>query len=166
METHPSPLSSQETPKPSYEHSRVPHGPSRSIPGLVEDASINDATMQQRPHHRVIGTLLRPTKRFQDAIHHQGLVPKLIVERRPSYPVVVPIIAHHCQVYPLQRRLSDLSTQIWTRPYLLIQQVMLSITGMHMESNVLTRYLVSHGAFKGAAIDERHSRVLEWFKGR
>ena len=32
-------------------------------------------------------------------IHHQGLMPELIVERRPCYPVVIPIITHQCEVH-------------------------------------------------------------------
>ena len=49
-------------------------------------------------------------------------------------------------------------TQIWTRPYLLIQRVMLAITGVKMESGIFTRNLVSHGAFKGAGVDQRHCK--------
>ena len=94
-------------------------------------------------------------------IHHQSLVPKLVVKRRPSHPLMIPVIVHHHQVYPLQGQLSDLLTQIWTRPYLLIRWVMLSITGMHMKSSIFMRDLVPHGVFEGVVIDERHSEVLE-----
>ena len=74
--------------------------------------------------------------------------------------MVVPIVAHHCQVYPLQGHLSDLSNQIWTRPYLLIQWVVSSITSVEIEASILLRDLVSHGTFKGMAVDQRHSELL------
>ena len=154
--TYPSPLPSQKTPESPHKHSRIPHGLSRPIPGLVNDASINNSPTQQCPHHGIIGTLLQTTKQFENVIHHQCLVPKLIIKHCPSHPMVIPIIAHHCQVYPLQGHPSDLLNQIWTRPYLLIRRVVLSITSMKMESGVLPRDLVPHGAFEGAAIDKRH----------
>ena len=44
----------------------------------------------------------------------------------------------------------------------MIRRVVLPITGVHMESSVLTRDLVSHGAFKSAVVDKRHS---EYKKG-
>ena len=49
-------------------------------------------------------------------------------------------------------------------PYLLIQRVVLPITGVHVEAYILTRNPVPHGAFKDTAVDERHSEVLEWFE--
>ena len=91
-------------------------------------------------------------------------MPELIIKCRPCHPMVIPIVAHHCEVYPLQGRLSDLSTQIWTRPYLLIRQVMLTVASMEVESSILLRDLVPHGVFKGAVIDKRHSKLLEWFE--
>ena len=156
METYPSPLPSQKTPEPPHKHGQIPHGPSRSVPGLVNAASIDNTPMQQRPHHGVVGALLRTTKRFENAIHHQCLVPKLIVKCGHRHPVVIPIVTHHHQVYPLQGPLSDLSNQICTRPYLLILQVMLSITSVEMETSILPRDLVPHGAFKGTAVNQRH----------
>ena len=46
METYSSPLSSQKTPKSLYEHGRIPHGPSRSIPWLVNDTTIDNTATQ------------------------------------------------------------------------------------------------------------------------
>ena len=159
MGTYPSPLPSQKTPEPPYEHGQVPHGLSRSIPGLINNASINDPPTQQCPHHGIIRTLLWTTKWFENTIHHQCLVPELVIECRPSHLMVIPIVMHHHQVYPLQGHLSDLSNQIWTRPYLLIQWVVLSITSVEMEMGVFLRDLVSHGIFKGTTVDQRH---CEW----
>ena len=42
-------------------------------------------------------------------------------------------------------------------PYLLIQQVVLSIACVHMEASIFARNPVPHGAFKGAVVDKRHS---------
>ena len=93
-------------------------------------------------------------------------MPKLIVKRRPGHPVVIPVVAHHCKVYPLQGQLSDLSTQIWTRPYLLIRQVMLAIASMEVESSILPRDLVPHGAFESTVVDKRHSKYKRsWWRG-
>ena len=111
---------------------------------------------QQCPHHGIVGTLLGAAQQFENTIHHQCLVPELIIKCRPSHPVVIPVVTHHRQIDPLQGQLSDLLTQIWTRPYLLIQQVMLSIAGMHMESSIFTRDLVPHGVFESVAVDQRH----------
>ena len=46
-------------------------------------------------------------------------------------------------------------------PYLLIQQVVLSITSVEVEVSVLPRNLVSHGMLKGAVVDERHCEYEE-----
>ena len=73
-----------------------------TVPGLVNSISIDNAPTQQRPHHRIIGTLLGTPERLWDAVHHQSLVPELIVECRPCYPVVIPIITHQCKIHPLQ----------------------------------------------------------------
>ena len=68
---------------------------------------------------------------------------------------MIPAVMHHRQVYPLQGQLSDLSTQIWTGPYLLVRRVVSFITSMEMETSILTRDLVSHGKFKGTAVNQR-----------
>ena len=161
METYPSSLSGQQTPKPPRKHGQVPHGPSRSIPGFVYDARIDNATAQQCPHHGIIRTLFRTTKRFQDAVHHQRLVPELVIECRPCNPMVIPVVMHHRQIYPLQGRLSDLSTQIWTRPYLLIRQVVLPIASVHVESSILLRDLMPHVMFKCVVVNQGH---CDWRK--
>ena len=88
-------------------------------------------------------------------------MPKLVIECHSSNPVMIPVVTHHRKVYPLQGQLSDLPTQIWTRPYLLIGRVMLAVASVEMESSILLRDLVSHGMFKGMVVDERHSGVLE-----
>ena len=74
--------------------------------------------------------------------------------------MVTPIVEHHCKVYPLQGHPSDLSNQIWTRPYLLIQWVVSSIASVEMEASIFPRDLVSHGTFKGTAVDQGHSELL------
>ena len=56
-----------------------------------------------------------------------------------------------------------MSNQIWTRPYLLIQRVVSSITSVEMEVSVFPRNLVSHGTFKGLAVDQRYSELLGVF---
>ena len=87
-------------------------------------------------------------------------MPELVVKYRPSHPVMIPVIAHHRQVYPLQGQLSDLLTQIWTRPYLLIRWVMLSVTSVHMELSIFMRDLVPHGAFESVVVDKKHSELM------
>ena len=46
VETYPSPLSGQKTPESPHEHGGIPHGLSRAIPGLVDNARINDTPAQ------------------------------------------------------------------------------------------------------------------------
>ena len=87
-------------------------------------------------------------------------MPELVVKHHPGHPMVIPIITHHCQIYPLQGHPSDLSNQIWTRPYLLIRWVVSPITSVEMEASVLPRDLVSHGMFKGTAVDQGHGELL------
>ena len=84
-------------------------------------------------------------------------MPELIIERCPCYPVVVLIIMHQRKVHPLQGPLSDWSTQICTRPYLLIRRVVLPITGAHVEVSVFMRDSMPHGAFEDTVIDKGHS---------
>ena len=80
-------------------------------------------------------------------------MPQLVIKSHPCNPVVVPVVPHQRQVYPLQGQLSDLSTQIWIGPYLLIRRVVSPITSVEVETSVLTRDLVPHGVFEGAVID-------------
>ena len=48
-------------------------------------------------------------------VHHQGLVPHLIVKPSPWDPVVVPSISHQGKVYPLQTcHLSSVKHWTWT----------------------------------------------------
>ena len=75
-------------------------------------ACVNDTVPQKYPHHGVIGTLLRTSKRFQDLIHHQSLVPELVVKCYPRNPVVVPLFMHHHQVHPLWKTPLDSSRRI------------------------------------------------------
>ena len=85
-------------------------------------------------------------------------MPELVVKCHPGHPVMVPVVMHRGQVDPLQGHLSDLSNQIWTRPYLLVQGVVLPVAGVKVELSVLTRDLMSHGAFKGVVVNQRHSK--------
>ena len=42
--------------------------------------------------------------------------------------------------------------------YLLIRQVVLPIAGVEVETDILLRNLVPHGAFKSTVVDKRHCR--------
>ena len=64
MGTYPSPLPCQKTPEMTNQHGQVPHGSHQPIPWTILAAHINNATLQQHPHHSVIGVLLRPLKGF------------------------------------------------------------------------------------------------------
>ena len=89
-------------------------------------------------------------------------MPKLVVQSRPGYPMVIPVIMHQCQVHPLQVHQSDSISGVLTMPYLLIRWVMLPITGVQVEVSILTRDLVPHGAFEGVVVNKRHS---EYWRG-
>ena len=64
VETYPGSLPCEQPPEPPNKHGRVPHGPSRSIPRLVDDISIDDAPAKQHPHHCVVRPLLGTSKRL------------------------------------------------------------------------------------------------------
>ena len=85
-------------------------------------------------------------------------MPQLVIKSHPQYPVMVPPLAHQCQIYPLQAHQSDSSNWVWTMPYLLIRQVMLPIAHVKVKTSILLRDLVPHGAFKGAVINQGHCK--------
>ena len=157
VETYPSPLSGQQTPKTTNKDHGVPHQSCWAIPGRVLTAQIKDTPLQKGPHYGIIGTLLRTVKRLQDTVHHQCLMPQLVIEHCPRYPMVIPSLTHHGQVHPLWKAPLDSSRRIsMVQSHLLIRWVVLPITGAHVEASVLPRNMMPHGAFKGARIDERH----------
>ena len=119
---------------------------------------INNATLQQCPHHGIIGTLLGPPKGFQDMVHHHHLVPELVIQGSTHNPVVVLPILHHCQINPLKTT-SVMGAGLWSASPLSepsTQMSMVSLFGM-----VPARLEPSTGLL-GLV---RYLRVVSWSKG-